>query len=82
MASSGDLDDQSDDPGGVALPVDHDDITHLAEAIARGVKDAASGQARDEDPLRAHPTSVVRGTRVSPGGASGRVAAPRGKMDG
>lgn len=40
--------------------VHDDDVSDLAEPVAHGVEDGAPGQARDENPLCAHASSVVR----------------------
>ena len=54
VPAAGDLDDETDDARRIVLAIDDDDVADLAEAVAGGVEDGAPGQARDEDPLRAH----------------------------
>ena len=54
VPAAGDLDDETDDARRIVLAIDDDDVADLAEPVAGGVEDGAPGQARDEDPLRAH----------------------------
>lgn len=59
MSAPWDLDDQTDDVRSPGTSVHDDDISDLAEPVASGVEDGASGKARDENPLCAHASSVV-----------------------
>src|SRR5690606_24885425 len=60
LPPTGDLDHQSDHARRHGTSVDDDDVTDLAEPVADGVEDGAAGQARYENPLCAHASSVVR----------------------
>lgn len=82
MPSSRDLDHEADHAGRRGTSVHHDDIPDLAEPVADGIEDGAPGEARGENPLCAHLSSVVGGSdrrrvgsRLGPsGGARGRIA--------
>lgn len=76
MASSRDLHDQTDDAGRRGTSIHDDDISDLAEPVADGIEDGAPGKARGENPLCAHFSSVVGGSRLRRvGRASGRPTA-------
>jgi hypothetical protein len=67
-----DLDDEADDAGRIVFSEDDDDVPDLAEPVAGGVEDGAPDQARDENPLRTHPSSVVRAHDLASSSRPGR----------
>lgn len=62
VASSRNLHHEADHTGCRGTSIHDDDIPDLAEPVADGIEDGAPGQARGENPLCAHLSSVVGGS--------------------
>ena len=62
----GDLDDEADDARRIVFAEDDDDIADLAQTVACGIEHDAPDQARDENPLRTHRSSVVGDRKGGP----------------
>ena len=63
-AAAGDLHDEPDGARRALGPQEHDDVAHPADLVAQRVEHRGPGQARGEDPRRAHAASLV--TRCPP----------------